>query len=565
MHTDERSREEHARRDSGLSVAKEADVKREGDNLQGSSPEDVLATTALKSAKGQAQQQPWRTEPEIDVARQEQLIRCLATTPDTKRGIYPFKGMRLSRADVEWLLATYGNAGDPSAGSNEQRIRWRLDLRGADLRYVDLHALPLARLRGSLTRKEWDEATEEQRTAAEVLLTGADLSETHLEEAELIGAHLEKVSLHEAHLEKADLAWAHLERAFLARARLKEADLSEAHLEKADLSEVHLQGATLRWTHLEQAYLNGARLEKADLSRARLEKAYLSEARLEQADLSEAHLEEGYLSGVYLQEADLSRAHLEGAYLGEAHLEDASLYRAHLERAFLYKAHLEGARLSRTHVEVAKRKKAESGEQLIGPSLADAQWSNVNLAVVQWSQVDMLGDEYKARQATQTGERKNNMIRLEEYEAAVRANRQLAVALRAQGLDEEAARFGYRAQLLQRIVLRRQGKIGQYLFSLLLDLLAGYGYRPGRSLMAYLFVIFSFMCLYLLNAHGAAAHLSWDEALVLSVSSFHGRGFFLQNVALGDALVRLAAAEAVLGLLIEVSFIATFTQRFFGR
>jgi len=49
------------------------------------------------------------------------------------------------------------------------------------------------------------------------------------------------------------------------------------------------------------------------------------------------------------------------------------------------------------------------------------------------------------------------------------------------------------------------------------------------------------------------------------VSSFHGRGFFLQNVSLGDAFARLAALEAVLGLLIEVSFIATFTQRFFGR
>ena len=73
------------------------------------------------------------------------------------------------------------------------------------------------------------------------------------------------------------------------------------------------------------------------------------------------------------------------------------------------------------------------------------------------------------------------------------------------------------------------------------------------------------MSLYLLNAHGAAAHLSWDEALVLSVSSFHGRGFFLQNVPLGDAFARLAAAEAVLGLLIEVCFIATLTQCFFGR
>jgi hypothetical protein len=36
-------------------------------------------------------------------------------------------------------------------------------------------------------------------------------------------------------------------------------------------------------------------------------------------------------------------------------------------------------------------------------------------------------------------------------------------------------------------------------------------------------------------------------------------------MTLGDAFVRLAATEAVLGLLIEISFIATFTQRFFGR
>ena len=176
----------------------------------------------------------------------------------------------------------------------------------------------------------------------------------------------------------------------------------------------------------------------------------------------------------------------------------------------------------------------------------------------------MLGDEYEARQSTRAGKTKDSASRLEEYEAAVRANRQLAVALRAQGLDEEAARFAYRAQLLQRIVLQRQGKFGPYVFSILLDLLAGYGYRPGRSVISYLVVIFSFMGLYLLTAHGAV-HLRWDEALVLSVSSFHGRGFFLTNVALGDNLVRLAAAEAVLGLLIEISFIATFTQRFFGR
>jgi uncharacterized protein YjbI with pentapeptide repeats len=398
------------------------------------------------------------------------------------------------------------------------------------------------------------------------LLAGADLSEAHLEQAELRGVHLEKVSLRDAHLENATFASAHLERAFLARARLKGADLSEAHLEKADLSEAHLEQAELRSAHLEQAYLNGAHLEKVNLSRAHLEKAYLSEAHLEKAILREAHLEESYLNSASLQEADLSEGHLEGAYLNEAYLKGTFLYKAYLERAFLYKAHLEGAKLSSLPAESITLEQAlESGEQHIGPSLADAQWGDVNLAVVPWSQIDMLGDEYEARQATRAGRRKEDVTRLEEYEAAVRANRQLAVALRAQGLDEEAARFAYQAQLLQRVVFWQQGKVGSCLFSTCLDLLAGYGYKPGRSLIAYLVVIFGFMGLYLLNAYGNVAHLNWDEALVLSVSSFHGRGFFLQGMTLGNVFAQLAALEAVLGLLIEVSFIATFTQRFFGR
>ena len=163
------------------------------------------------------------------------------------------------------------------------------------------------------------------------------------------------------------------------------------------------------------------------------------------------------------------------------------------------------------------------------------------------------------------GKVKDKDRRLGDYTQAVRANRQLAVVLQAQGLNENAAYFAYRAQRLQRVVLRRQRKFGQYLFSWLLDLLAGYGYKPERSIIAYLVIIFGFMGLYLLNAHFVAPQLRWDEALVLSVSSFHGRGFFTQDITLGDTYARLAAAEAVVGLLIEVSFIATFTQRYFGK
>jgi hypothetical protein len=59
--------------------------------------------------------------------------------------------------------------------------------------------------------------------------------------------------------------------------------------------------------------------------------------------------------------------------------------------------------------------------------------------------------------------------------------------------------------------------------------------------------------------------LPWYEAAILSVSSFHGHGFFQPLNSPGDPVAILASIEAVFGLFIEVSFTATFTQRFFGK
>src|SRR5258708_4096189 len=458
----------------------------------------VRPTTDDRTAWGvywQEQNQPWRTEPEISPRRQAELEKRRALVPDVKKGIYPFKGMKLDRADVEWLLATY--AGGPVKWNDEkEREREGLDVRGADLQYANLHRLPLTRLRGGLTFDEWLKATEEQRSSAVVLMRGAKLSEVQLEGANLSGAQLEG----------ADLSYAQLEEANFIGAQLKEADLNGTQL----------KGAYLYWAHLEGANLSGAQLEGANLSGA----------QLKGADLSYAQLREAYLKGAQLERANLSGAQLKGADLRNVILGD---------------------------------------QQRIGPRLADLQWGDTSLAVVDWSQVPVLGDEHPAGQKQTPGEKnKEKADRLSEYQAAVRANRQLAVALQAQGLSEEAARFAYRAQLLQRIVLRRQRKVVAYLFSGVLELLAGYGYRPGRSVIAYLVIIMGFMGLYLLNAHFVAPHLRWDEALVLSVSSFHGRGFFTQDITLGDTYARLAAVEAVVGLFIEISFIATFTQRFLG-
>ncbi len=110
-------------------------------------------------------------------------------------------------------------------------------------------------------------------------------------------------------------------------------------------------------------------------------------------------------------------------------------------------------------------------------------------------------------------------------------------------------------------------KLGHYLFSLFFDLLAGYGYKPGRSIITYLLVVGLFAVSYFVLGFTSTGlhHREWYEALVVSLTAFHGRGFFSDQFRPGDPQAFIAAAEAVIGLLIEISFIATFTQRFFGK
>ena len=104
-----------------------------------------------------------------------------------------------------------------------------------------------------------------------------------------------------------------------------------------------------------------------------------------------------------------------------------------MERAYLFDAHLEATDLRRIRLDSAKLENVVlSDGNHISPQIADIQWGNVNLAVVEWSQMKMLGDEQQARQ-------KSKAVHLKEYEHAVRANRQLAVVLQTQGLNEDTA------------------------------------------------------------------------------------------------------------------------------
>ncbi len=567
-------------------------------------------------------------------------------------------------------------------------------------------------------------------------LREADLYGANLQEADLTGAKLQKAifnkaslqkaCLVEADLQEADLCGANLQEADLTKAKLQRADLSEAELRKAILEGAQLQQANLCQAHLHGAYLNTADIEDAKLVEANLQDAKLNSANLQKANLTLANLQGANLTLANLQRTILSEANLEGTRLSEADLRKANLSKANLRGANLTLAQLQGADLRVVHLEGTNLENVNLSDEEHGSALlADISWDDVNLAVIDWTTVEMLGDEHEAHDNPSIG----------KYQAAVRANQQLAAVLQNQGLNAHADRFAYHAQVcnhhqlglkirenlaerpkLGRLVVKPSpptsslnllqnlivgglavclaliplfwwaptlGKgvvllpsivgiflalslliyyqpfvrlilaslliplltlgpalgllllvfyfllnlllhpawlllllffalflalaatfrvpisealwkrikphtqrihllslpyiellegFGRYLFSGFLYLVAGYGYRPMRTLIWYFVIIFGFA-----TAYNVFGHLSLfpPDALVYSLTSFHGRGFFpgLENQAslqdpsamLHHPLVILAALEAVVGLFIEISFIATFTQRFFGK
>lgn len=397
----------------------------------------------------QSQDQSWRTEPEIDAKRQEQLSQRRAVIPDIEKGIYPFRGMKLCRTDIEWLLATHENGLGPVDWSDESsRKRRGLDVRGADLHQADLRGLPLACLCGGLSGIEWTKASIEQQNMAMLHLEGANLSFAHLEGANLAGTHLEL------------------------------GDCSQSRLVRADLHAAHLEGTFFFGTHLAGASLRGAFLDAATI-----------------------------LSNVVLANEEF------------------------------------------------------------GPAfLSDVRWGDTNLSLLNWACIKILGDECEAHQPiTWYGLVKNKSDWLRGYQRAVRANRQLALALQREGLNEEAARFAYRAQILQRKLLWKQRSFWKWLGSAMLALLAGYGYRIWRIFIAYLLIVSICAGAYFILGIYYEPHLSLLEAVLTSITAFHGRVFSEPFIQPGSPQLWVTAFEAVAGLVVEGVFIAMLTQKFFGK
>jgi uncharacterized protein YjbI with pentapeptide repeats len=134
------------------------------------------------------------------------------------------------------------------------------------------------------------------------------------------------------------------------------------------------------------------------------------------------------LTGAYLFDAGRSWALLPSATLRRARWDGGDLTGAHLGGATLRGADLRGTRMDGDTALYGARFESTT-------RLADVVWNGTPLTTIDWDEVAHTGDEAAARHLK--GDRS---LLLQQYRAAARANRQLATALRGQGLTEPADR-----------------------------------------------------------------------------------------------------------------------------
>jgi uncharacterized protein YjbI with pentapeptide repeats len=349
-------------------------------------------------------------------------------------------------------------------------------------------------------------------------------------------------------------------------------NLREADLHELNLSDLPLAKSLLIDANLKDSYLFRVDLERAELSRANLEGANLEEAILRSASAKEAKLEDARMSGTDMRNAYFESAHFDKAFLAEADMRGATLESAHFDDASLDSAKLGGAVLKGAFFNEGTSLKSVwlTDEQYGAASICDVRWNDVNLAVVTdiISQLRILGEEKEAIffeahpvEISKWSPLSSQDTKSASYAEAVRANRQLAVALREQGLNEEALYFSYKAQRLQRKVYQyRKQRIRRFV-SRLLDFFAGYGYKPWRALRAYVATVIGF-ALFFYFTSPRNAPLSLLSSFVLSLSNTLRIGFLPSSAILGDLITPASVIEGALAIFVEAMLIATFLRRF---
>ena len=413
-----------------------------------------------------------------------------------------------------------------------------------------------------------------------------DLATLHVVEADLTRASLESGFLNGIDARGADFMGADLRRVWMKRALLNGAtmsgaDLSDAKLAYADLSNVVSEQLTA---------------DRTDFSGATMVSALFANASFRETILMDANLRDARLSGSALHGAVFARAQLDGCFLGSASYATSSLtdpaergggVAADYGPRSFGPARLLGDPLPVVRANgttatlppaVFQEARFGSGTMWKDVDMADKDgvtarfagsfWNGTPIASADWSGIKKTYEEVRARRSRGARDAP------EWWRLAIVASNGLSAILKEHGFDDEADQLAYRAQVCAWHAALSQGHKLRFVLGLLLGAVTGHGFKPLRAGAWYVGALAAFAVFYRLStivpagpgaADRAAHHLSWLHAAAISIAAFHGRGFIPSGASLSSAGVVGAMLEAAMGLLLEVSFIVAFTQRFFHR
>ncbi len=453
--------------------------------------------------------------------RQDELRGALQANIDNASPA--FAGVRIvTLGELLWILDDQHMAGGLPRPAGTSPIT----LEGIDLRHANLSGVRLsgaALSRANLTGARLDHAD----------LTQADLAGVVAVGARFPGAILEGANCAGADLRSADFTRANMKGASLIRADLRGASFPMALLATTNLSEANCTGVSLKGLQISGSILRGSLLNDADLTGSAIIDCKFDGALLANADLR----------GCFAARASFAGADLRGANLSRLDLSEVQLTGANLAGADLRKLRMDGGTICSSLVLDNHTK------------LGDVGWNPHYLGEIDWQAVDRVGEEDDIAQAA------TRATRSQACRAAILATHSLAVSLKERGLGPEASRLRLREQRIQRQWLRVRRLWLPYLGSLVLDLVSGYGERLGSIIWSYLAFVLGFGLIDFILGVTVGPSLTLINAIILSVVSFHGGGF-LSGIALGGPLSVCVAIESIVGLAIEMIFIASLCRRF---
>jgi uncharacterized protein YjbI with pentapeptide repeats len=502
----------------------------------------------------------------------------------------PFADTRLNGADVFWLMTDHWRR---VTGESMSATHARLE---------EAHKDSFA-----------EKLRELEKCAGILNLNGANL-----EAADLTGAWLRHVSLTHA-----VLRYAHFDRANLAMASINRVNAEAAIFHLAILDEANFANSILWRAHFEFATMVEASFEHSHVTRAKFQGALASEASFRDARLAGTSFNGARLDGADLRGANFEReswfTRFPPADLGPGQVTPACVEPINkLASPQEVPQRLGAAVLARVKFDsdttLARLKIGDREESV---ALADARYNGVSLAQIVWPR-SPLADEsvwYDSRphmlkipaleeilapvvkqfqkeqrwwnklrswlagvlnprsrqdregqinrQTDREVRETTRKVKGDRFAIAARANRQLAVALREQGIVETADYYSFRANRARQRELWSRGRYLRWGGLAALKVLAGYGYRPRNIAFAYGITIAAFMLVYITAGSPAHPYIPVWQAFVYSITAFHGRGVGLKQLTpFGEVA---SACEAVIGLVLEATFVVVVVQRMFGR